>query len=306
MTLTPRIYQKRIDSYLAQELSMYSRSFLQRCIEQDMVTVDGNTVKRNQSVHPNQIVVIRIETPITHQLAAEPVSYEVLFEDDNILVVNKPAGLVCHPGAGNLNNTLLNGLIYDYPQLRHVERCGLIHRLDKFTSGILLVAKNPSAHNYYTQQLKERLIKREYLALVYGRIISGETISAPLARDPKNRLRRKISINGKQAITHFTVLNKNDAASELLVSLETGRTHQIRVHLESRRFHIIGDSVYSHNRRLPQKLPEEIRQALVAFPRPALHAYRLTFDRENISTKTVVEQPPPPDYVSLKQAIKFS
>ena len=298
---------RRLDILLSQELPMYSRSFLQKCLKQGLVTVDGQATIKNKLVVAGSEIAIKIHPTTTSNLVAEPLEgdkeFEVVHSSDDLIVINKPVGLVCHPGAGIHNQTLLNGLLYRFPELKKVERCGLIHRLDKETSGLLLVARHSVAHNYYTTLLKNKLVHRSYHAMVLGNIVSGGTISAPLGRDPYNRLRRAIKSDGKSAVTHFTVKNRYHGVSELEVVLETGRTHQIRIHLASKNNHIIGDKLYGKNSRIPKGLKPEIRSYLMSFKRPALHAYKLSFTPLNAKKPVTITQEEPTDYKELKSFI---
>jgi 23S rRNA pseudouridine1911/1915/1917 synthase len=212
-----------------------------------------------------------------------------------LLVINKPVGLVVHPGSGNRQGTMLNALLHWVPQVAELPRAGIVHRLDKDTSGLLVVAKTLKSHTDLVRQLQARTVKREYLALVYGEVDHAGTVDAPLARDPHNRVKRTVHTMGKEAVTHYEVVERFPGLTLLRCKLETGRTHQIRVHMQHIGHPLVGDSVYSASRRSHLKIP---------FPRQALHAERLGLIHPVTQEFMQWECPLPPDFASLLQALR--
>jgi len=210
-------------------------------------------------------------------------------------VINKPVGLVVHPGSGNRQGTLLNALLHHVPQVAELPRAGIVHRLDKDTSGLLVVAKTLRAHTDLVRQLQARTVKREYLALVYGEIDRSGTVNEPLARDPHNRVKRTVHSMGKEAITHYEVVERFPGITLVRCRLETGRTHQIRVHMQHIGHPLVGETVYAASRRSHQKIP---------FPRQALHAERLGLIHPVTQAFMQWECPLPPDFASLLQAMR--
>jgi 23S rRNA pseudouridine1911/1915/1917 synthase len=205
----------------------------------------------------------------------QPIPLDVRFEDPHLLVLNKPPGLVVHPAAGNPEGTLQNALLYHYPQLASLPRAGIVHRLDKDTSGLMVVARSLSAHKSLVEQLQARSVRREYLALVQSSVTAGGTIEAPIGRHPRDRLRMAVVPSGKPAVTHYRILERFPAYTLLEVSLETGRTHQIRVHMAYIRCPLVGDPLYAGRQKLPRGVSPRLREAVSSFRRQALHAARL-------------------------------
>ena len=267
---------KRLDQALALLCPQHSRSRLQAWIRNGFVSVDGATLKQKDSVRGGQS--IRVSAPVdsrNEQWARQEIPIDVIHEDEAVLVVNKAPGLVVHPGAGNPDRTLVNALLFYCPELARVPRAGIVQRLDKDTSGIMVVAKTPQAHTRLVKDLQERKITREYRALVYGQVISGGTINAPIGRHPTQRTRMAVTDRGKPATTHYRIIRKYPACTDLRVKLETGRTHQIRVHMANLGHPVIGDPVYGGRKRFAKNVSAALREALAAFPRQALHATRL-------------------------------
>jgi len=263
----------RLDQALQRMLPEYSRSRLQAWIGDQSVKLDDQAVQPKHKVWGGERVSVEARAePSQTAYLAEEIALEVLFEDDALLVVNKPAGLVVHPGAGNWEGTLLNALLHHAPQLVAVPRAGIVHRLDKDTSGLLVVAKTLIAQTDLVRQLQARTVKREYLALVDGMVRQAGTVEAPVGRHPVQRTKMAVVGSGKPAITHFQVLERFAQHTLIQCSLETGRTHQIRVHMQSLGHPLLGDPVYGGKARM---LPEALREVVRAFPRQALHATRL-------------------------------
>jgi len=234
----------------------------------------------------------------------EVIPLDVVFEDDALLVVNKPVGLVVHPGAGNVTGTLMNALLHHAPSLEQLPRAGIIHRLDKNTSGLLLVAKTLTSHTALVRRLADREISRQYLAVCNGVLTGGGTIDAPIARHPVDRTRMAVRDNGKPEVTHYTVIERFRAHTYINVVLDTGRTHQIRVHFAHRRHALVGDPTYGGRLALPAGASDRLIEALRAFRRQALHARQLEFAHPVSSDVLCLEVPPPADFESLLQVLR--
>ncbi|MDI9347326.1 MAG: RluA family pseudouridine synthase [Methylacidiphilales bacterium] len=292
----------RLDLFVASQLPNFSRSYIQLAIKNNTILVNGKPATKNTIVGNGEQVAVWFITSDFIENDAEPLEITIAHEDENVLVVDKTPGVVCHPGAGVSHGTLLQGLLYAYPYLRQVPRGGLVHRLDKDTSGLLLVAKHLEAHDYLTKLLQRREIKREYRGIVYGTVISGSTINLPLARDSRNRLKRKVVEGGKEAITHFRVLHRLAGATELLIQLESGRTHQIRAHFEAKSMSLVGDKLYG-KKHVQKGLKPEARDSLLGFNRVALHAWRLSWKPFGLDSEIVIESTLPDDYQKLLQTL---
>lgn len=269
----------RLDQALAQLQPEYSRAQWQQWIKAGFISIDGETItKTRYKVKPLQKIAVVAQAEKQGDWQAQAIPLDIIFEDNDIIVINKPAGLVVHPGAGNPDHTLVNALLHYDPELAHIPRAGIVHRIDKDTSGLLVVARNLNAHNMLTQMISERLVKREYQAIVHGEIISGGTIDAAIDRHPTQRIKMAVKEGGRDAVTHYRIIKKFPHATHLKCELESGRTHQIRVHLSHIGHPIIGDPIYGYRRGIPGKLSALLRDTLNNFPRQALHAWQLSFD----------------------------
>jgi len=266
---------RRLDQVLAELFSGYSRSRLQQWIKQGSVLLNGHTAPARYRVAGGEQVEIAAQLRVETGVQPQPIPLDVRFEDPHLLVLNKPPGLVVHPAAGNPEGTLQNALLYHYPQLASLPRAGIVHRLDKDTSGLMVVARSLSAHKSLVEQLQARSVRREYLALVQSSVTAGGTIEAPIGRHPRDRLRMAVVPSGKPAITHYRILERFPAHTLLEVSLETGRTHQIRVHMAYIRCPLVGDPLYAGRQKLPRGASPRLREAVSSFRRQALHAARL-------------------------------
>ncbi|HUW50587.1 MAG TPA: 23S rRNA pseudouridine(1911/1915/1917) synthase RluD [Sulfuricella sp.] len=273
LTIPPEFAGLRLDQALQQLLPDYSRSRLQTWIKEKRVTLDGQCVTPKQAVWGGEQVRVEPELhPSETPYMAEDIALDIVYEDEELLVVNKPAGLVVHPGSGNWQGTMLNALLHHAPQLEGIPRAGIVHRLDKDTSGLLVVAKTLVTQTALVRQLQARSVKRDYLAIVQGIVARDSKVDAPLGRHPSQRVKMAIVHNGKPAVTHYAVLERFDYHTLIRCSLETGRTHQIRVHMQSIAHPLVGDPVYSGR---PIQLPPPLREAIKALGRQALHAERL-------------------------------
>lgn len=267
---------KRLDKVLAELFPEYSRSCLQNWLKQGFITLDEAASLARHKVHGGE--ALRLDVPAGEPAAedvAEDIGLVVVHEDADIIVINKPAGLVVHPAAGNRSGTLQNGLLHRYPELAAVPRAGLVHRLDKDTSGLLVVARNLRAHKSLVEQLQTRSMGREYDAIVQGVVISGGEVDEPIGRHARDRLRMAVREGGRESVTHYRLLERFRAHSYLRIHLETGRTHQIRVHMAHIRKPLVGDPLYGGRLRLPPDCAPELAERLHAFRRQALHARRI-------------------------------
>jgi 23S rRNA pseudouridine1911/1915/1917 synthase len=251
-----------------------------------------------------ETVTLRVQPEVAVQAAPEPMQLEVVHEDAALLVINKPAGLVVHPGAGNPTGTLLNGLLHHAPELEGLPRAGIVHRLDKDTSGLLLVARSLPAHTSLTRMLADREISRHYLAVCNGVLTGGGKIDEPIGRHRSDRTRMCVRDDGRPAVTHYTVIERFAAHTLIDVRLETGRTHQIRVHFAYRRHALLGDPVYGGRLALPKGASDALAAALRGFRRQALHAARLGFAHPESGDAMAFEAPPPMDFAALLDALR--
>lgn len=294
----------RLDQSLARMFPEYSRSRLKEWLLAGAITVDGGPKRPRDAVVGGETVALQplAETAVVAE--PEPIALDVVHEDDELLVVNKVAGLVVHPGAGNPAGTLMNGLLHHTPGLQEIPRAGIIHRLDKDTSGLLLVAKTLTAHTALVRLLADREIARHYLAICNGVLTGGGTIREAIARHPVDRKRMSVQANGKPAVTHYTVKERFAAHTFVNVKLETGRTHQIRVHFAHRRHALVGDQVYGGRLALPKRASEELIQTLRHFKRQALHATRLAFEHPASGEMLTLEVDPPKDFQQLVELMR--
>lgn len=266
---------KRLDQVLADLMPEYSRSRLQQWLKKGRVLVDNEVLKPKTRVLGGENLAIRIEQEAQGDWQAEAIPLDIIYEDDSLLVINKPVGLVVHPAAGNYNGTLLNALLYHCRELENVPRAGIVHRLDKDTSGILVIAKTLAAQTHLVNQLQQRAFEREYEAVVTGEMTGGGTVDKPIGRHPVQRTKMAVVSNGKPAITHYRIKERFRGYTRIQVKLETGRTHQIRVHMAYLRYPLVGDPVYGGRLKMPPDCPEPLQAFLLGFRRQALHALRL-------------------------------
>lgn len=277
---------QRLDKLLAGLMPEHSRGRLQDWIRQQRVRVDGEILAPKAKIQGgSRIDVWPLVETLDSEVVAQAIDFEVVYEDDELLVINKPAGLTVHPGAGQRDGTLQNGLLHYRPALAAVARAGIVHRLDKDTTGLMVVAATPQAQTHLVRELQAREIEREYCALVWGVPVAGATVDAPLARHPRERLRFAVSAGGREAVTHYRVSEKFAKHSVLQVRLETGRTHQIRVHMQHAGYPLIGDALYGRR-------GDPYRHTL---GRQALHAQSLALTHPASGERMVFQAPLPAD-----------
>ncbi len=295
---------KRLDQALATMFPEYSRSRLKSWILQGFVTIDGGQKRPKDLVSGGETVALQPAEELGVVSAPEPMALDIPYEDEAILVVDKPAGLVVHPGAGNLRGTLMNGLLHHSAELAELPRAGIVHRLDKDTSGLLLVGKTLQSHTALVRMLAEREISRRYLAICNGVLTGGGTIDAPIGRHPVDRLRMSVQDKGKPAVTRYRVLERFKAHTFISVELESGRTHQIRVHFAYRRHSLVGDPVYGGRMALPPASDDTLIETFRKFRRQALHATRLKFLHPVSLERVDIETPPPADLQILLEELR--
>ena len=276
-TVPENVSKTRLDKVCSEIFDDFSRSQLKKWILEGRILLNNEIALPKDLVNKNDEISLDPVSEDKISWQAEDISFEVIFENKDYLIINKPFNLVMHPGAGCNHGTLANGLLFYYPELKTIPRAGIVHRLDKDTSGILLVARTERFRNYFVQLLQERKVKKLYKAVVVGKTIGSFEISEPIGRDKNNRIKMTIRSNGKDALT-FVKLNESLNNYSLLdVRIETGRTHQIRVHLSNKKLPIIGDKTYNPSNNVAKETPKELIETIRTFPRQALHSYQLSF-----------------------------
>ena len=295
----------RLDIALARMLPEHSRSRIKGWIDAGQVQIGGLPCKPRDQVQAGARVHVRVppEAPPSEVLP-EAIALDLVYQDEDVLVLNKPPGLVVHPGAGNPRHTLQNALLNFDPGLGALPRAGIVHRLDKDTSGLLAVARTREAHTALARQLLARSVSREYLAVCVGVMTSGGTVDEPIGRHRSDRLRMAVRRDGRPATTHYRVLERFRAHTALRVSLETGRTHQIRLHLAHLKHPIVGDPVYGGRFARPRGADEALVEVLRGFKRQALHAASLAFDHPRTGKRLTAESPVPADFAGLLEALR--
>lgn len=296
-------HNHRIDRVLAQLLPEYSRSQLSEWIKNGAITMAQQQCKPKDKAIGAALIEINVDfrkdDPHFEQCKPENIPLDIVYEDKSVLVLNKPAGLVVHPGAGNREHTLVNALLHHAPELQHLPRAGIIHRLDKDTTGLLIVAKTLKAHTFLIRQMQEREIQRHYTTLVQGYVISGGTIDTAFGRHPRNRLKMAVTGQGRQAITHYMVHTHYPDYTLLDVRLMTGRTHQIRVHMAHINHPVVGDPLYGGRMRIPAQASESLKAQLQQLKRQALHACSISFHHPETSELLSFKAPLPDDFTCL-------
>jgi len=301
-----RLIGGRIDAALAEMLPDFSRSKITHWIKSGDALINKKTFKPKDKVKGSEIVCLTLNQKKNNDWAPEKIPLDIVFEDDDIIVINKQYGLVTHPGAGNWSGTLANALLYYDSSLSLLDRAGIVHRLDKNTSGLMVIARNDKSQKYLVEQLQSHSVEREYSALVYGHMIAGGSIDEPIGRDPKDRIKQAILSSGKEALTHYRIIDRFKSHTHVKAILETGRTHQIRVHLSHIGHSLIGDSMYGGRVRFPKKADDELKQELINFKRQALHSKKLSLIHP-ISGELMSWRAPLPDDMMrlLKTLTKF-
>jgi len=293
---------KRLDLVLADTFSEFSRSKLKKWLESNLVFVNEKVVNKPsfKVTFPAKLELIIPDENLTEDLA-ERLDLKIIKSTKQYIIISKEAGMVVHPGAGNKSGTLLNALLYEYPELKKLPRAGIVHRLDKDTSGIMVVARNESGMQSLSEQISTRSIKRIYQAFTVGKIERSGKIEAPIGRHPKNRQKQAIIDSGREAISHYKVIESFGSYSHVEVSLETGRTHQIRVHMNHLGFPLIGDPLYGRRRRFAKNTHQKLREIIESFPRQALHAAQLSFIDPATTKEVSFQSKLPSDLVELRE-----
>ncbi len=304
LRLPPQAAGRRLDQALAEALPEYSRSRLKRWIDAGQVRVNGRVPRPRDTMTGGELV--RVDAPVEDAVASRPQSMAlaIVWEDESVIVINKPAGLVVHPGAGNPDGTLQNALLAYDPALARLPRAGIVHRLDKNTTGLLIVARTAAARDALVAALTARGIHREYQAACIGVMTGGGTVDAPIDRHPVDRLRMSVRADGREAVTHFRVIERFRRHTWARVMLETGRTHQIRLHLAHAGFPLVGDPVYGKRLVIPRGATPRLEAALRGFRRQALHAAKLGFAHPVAGRQVEVEAALPADFVELVAALR--
>ena len=300
-----RMIGNRLDSSLSEMLPDYSRSKITAWIKSGDALINQMTFKPKDKVNGNEVVCLTLNQKQSNNWIAEKIPLNIVYEDKDIIVINKRFGLVTHPGAGNWSGTLANALLYYDSSLSILDRAGIVHRLDKNTSGLMVVARNEKSQKYLIEQLQNHSIEREYSSIVYGHMIAGGAVDEPIGRDPKDRVKQAVLINGKEAVTHFRVIDRFKSHTHVKAILETGRTHQIRVHLSHVGHPLVGDPVYGGRVRFPKKASVELKEALINFKRQALHSKKLTLIHPVSGELMSWKVPLPDDMQNLLEVLKI-
>lgn len=303
--IQPQQMGQRLDQALAELFPDYSRSRLKTWIEADLVQLNGRIANiPREKVYGGEQVLIQAEVEDETQYAPENIPLNIVYEDQHILVINKPQDLVVHPGAGNRSGTVLNALLYHYPQIAEVPRAGIVHRLDKDTTGLMVIAKTIPAQTKLVRDLQKRKITREYEAIASGIMTKGGKVDQPMARHPTKRTQMAVNPMGKPAVTHYRIMEHFRHYTRLRLRLETGRTHQIRVHMAYIAHPLLGDQTYGGRPRPPKNASNEFAQVLREFKRQALHAVMLKLDHPITGETMQWYAPLPQDFVNLVNALK--
>ena len=302
---------ERLDKAMAALFPDYSRSCIQTWIKDNQVKVNGKSPGVRDKLKGGEHIVIDALIQDQTSWSAEGgeksalmINDYIIYEDDSILIINKPVGLVVHPGTGNSHNTLANGLLQYCSQLSQLPRAGIVHRLDKDTSGLLIIAKTLEAQTFLTAEIQARKIHREYIAIVNGVLISGGTVNEPIGRHPKFRQKKAVMQNGKPSVTHYRIIERFKAHTLLKIILETGRTHQIRVHMAHRGNPLVGDKTYGARPIVPKEASPELIAAIRGFTHQALHAKCLRFSHPVTHTEMCFEAPVPAEILKLLELLK--
>tara|TARA_X000000368_G_scaffold170031_1_gene134164 strand:- start:430 stop:1374 length:945 start_codon:yes stop_codon:yes gene_type:complete len=303
--ISPEYSGQRLDSVIAKLFPDFSRSKLKSWLDSGAIYINEvPLIKPSKKVNGGEEVKILIKEE--KLISAEPqnIQFEVKHKSKDFLIVDKKAGMVVHPGAGNHQNTLLNALLFKFPELEKLPRAGIIHRLDKETSGLMIIASNQNSYKNLSEQISKRLVKRTYQAFAVGNISRSGKIEEPVGRHPRNRQKQAVTEKGKYALTRYTVLKKYGNYTHLEVNLETGRTHQIRVHMSHIGFPLIGDVLYGRKKRFAKSTNSDLREVIEKFPRQALHASNLAFKDIDSGNEVSFESSLPKDLLDLKKNLE--
>jgi 23S rRNA pseudouridine1911/1915/1917 synthase len=295
---------QRIDQVAAIVWNEFSREKLKQWLKDGHLLVNGQVVKPKYKCEGNELLTLDVELEVQTGSEPENIPLNIVYEDDDIMVINKPVGMVVHPGAGNPKGTLVNAILYHYPKSAELSRAGLVHRIDKDTSGLLVVAKNLEAQFSLSKQLAKKSVYRVYDLISYGNIIAGGTIDEPIKRHPVDRVKMAILPGGRDAVTHFNVKERFQHFTRVQAQLETGRTHQIRVHFSYIGFPLVGDPVYVSRVKVPAGASETLATALRAFKRQALHASKLGLVHPRTGEEMQFEAPWPEDFIHLLEVLR--
>ena len=295
---------QRIDQVAALVWNDFSREKLKQWLKDGHLLVNGNTVKPKYKCEGNELLTLNVELEVQTKSLPEDIPLNIIYEDDDIIVINKPVGMVVHPGAGNSSGTLVNALLHHYPKSAELTRAGLVHRIDKDTSGLLVVAKNLESQFSLSKQLAKKSVYRVYDLVVYGKIIAGGTIDEPIKRHPVDRIKMAILPGGKDAVTHYNVKERFQHFTRVQARLETGRTHQIRVHFSYLGFGLVGDPVYMSRVRVPAGASELLSETLRGFKRQALHASKLGLVHPRSGEEMMFEAPWADDFTQLVEVLR--
>jgi 23S rRNA pseudouridine1911/1915/1917 synthase len=296
---------KRLDQALAEMFPDYSRSRIKEWILADFVKVDGQILnKPREKLVGEELIEINAEIEVQVQHKAQDIDLNIVYEDEHILVINKPMNLVVHPGAGNGDGTVLNALLNHAPEIANVPRAGIVHRLDKDTTGLMVVAKTIPAQTHLVEQLQAREISREYEAVIIGTMVAGGTVDAPIGRHPTKRTNMAVRESGKPAMTHYRVMEKFRAHTYIRLKLESGRTHQIRVHMSHLRYPLVGDQAYGGRPKPPKACSSEMVDMLRGFRRQALHAIQLELTHPVTGEWMSWKAPLPEDFSALLSVLR--
>jgi len=301
--ITVELHNLRVDQAATTLFEDFSRSQIQKWIELGHLLVNGENVRPKDKVTIGDELTLYplLENRVSWE--GEDIELSILHEEEHFLVINKPAGLVMHPGAGCPNGTLANALAFHFPELLLLPRCGIVHRLDKETSGVLIVAKTEKFRNFFVDQLQTRSVYKRYEALVVGQVIGSFSILQDIERDPRNRIKMRVTDHGRESISHVSLIKYYAGYSHVAVEIETGRTHQIRVHLSHHKLPIIGDRLYNQRNLVAKDTSSDLISFVQNFPRQALHASKLEFTRMESEEAFEIELSPPKDMQQLIQKI---
>ncbi|BFM49426.1 23S rRNA pseudouridine(1911/1915/1917) synthase RluD [Marinomonas sp. THO17] len=295
----------RLDQIATELFSDYSRSRIQAWIKEGVIQVDGKSMKAKEKLFGGETVSLNVEIEAQEEHQAQQMDLNIVYEDEDIMIINKPAGLVVHPAVGNRDGTLMNAILHYAPETAHVPRAGIVHRLDKETTGLMVVAKTLAAQTDLVAQLQERSMGREYEAISIGVMTGGGVVDEPIGRHPHNRQKQAVEpINGKEAVTHYRLVQRYKNHTHIRLKLETGRTHQIRVHMAHIQYPLVGDPQYGGRLKMPKACSPELQEALRNFRRQALHAKKLELAHPSTGEWMEWEVDLPEDMQQLLEVLK--